>query len=532
MQTLKTLMLIRISTAANILIYYAQKLPLIGGSITDSVYQELAVKRVFSIIGFLLSIIWGIGSRLAFVGLMIALPITLAQVPEEEQAALLYHLFAWLGLVAAGYSNAKMLEPTREKYTAIRLMRMDPGRYMRLFLSYRYLTFGLYYLIALLLFAAWSPLLTMREAVALTACVTLFRLAAEYIHLWFFQRNGQILIKNQPVYWLVLLISFGLGYAPFFTSLPPFGKILVSWPVMLLIAVPGLAAAIYLLRYRKYRSVLEASTRRDDPLLNWRQMVADEQIRVVEAESGLQHTQLNKGAATEHLTGYAYLDKLFFTRYPNIIRKSLQKKLIGLAIGLSVLCIVAAVHGPTAASISQYLLLWFPVILLLPQFFMLGEQTCRSLFFNCDRSLMAYSFYRQAAIQHFRLRLIRFIRINLLVGMLLAGGISVLLFVSGGSAMFPAIGWTWLTMVCMAVFNAVHHLLMYYLLQPYSTSLNVKNPYFITINMIYSGAIGFCIAGRVAAAPLSIGLLVLTVAYFLASMILIRKYAVRTFRLR
>ena len=64
-----------------------------------------------------------------------------------------------------------------------------------------------------------------------------------------------------------------------------------------------------------------------------------------------------------------------------------------------------------------------------------GTGFTRALFMNCDHSLLTYSFYKQPkfVLKLFQIRLREIIKINLLPAAIIGGGLSVLLYASGGT---------------------------------------------------------------------------------------------------
>jgi uncharacterized membrane protein len=141
--TFRMLLSLRASTLANLLYYYLQKLPLVGRRIPNSFYANLGFKKGIAILAFLLSVALGFALRFGYAGLLLYLPVVALgdKLPEETQLDMLVHIFVVISFVVAAISSATILEPKREKYVAVKLMRLSPDRYMQAVLAYRYLTF-------------------------------------------------------------------------------------------------------------------------------------------------------------------------------------------------------------------------------------------------------------------------------------------------------------------------------------------------------------------------------------------------------
>lgn len=533
LRTFSTLLSIRTSSAVNRLIYYAQRLPFVGRSIRDTLYASLGGKKAIAIIAFLLHIVWGVVSKLAYVGLMVYLPSVVwsGNLSQGGQLSLFMHIFLIISFVVAGVTYARVMETKREKYIAVKLMRMKPAAYMQASLGYHYFSYFIYYIPALLIFTSLLNVPVV-QGLALAASVTLWRVACEYLHLKLFQKTGHVLIKNNAVVWLTIGLGYAFAYAPIvLDEVPSSGELLLMWPVTLIIAVLGVAAAVRLNRYPDYRTAVDAATKRDDPLLDLGRMMTEANKTQVKAKDIDYTSMAQQTDQFKSREGYAYLNALFFARHRSLIVKPMWKRMaiIG-AVGVIGIAF-AVIDTERASSLAAQWSKGIPYLIWIMNFLSIGEVACKAMFYNCDLSLMRYSFYRNAADRHFRLRLFRICGLNLT----LAAGVGAVLagfaLTAGG---VPA-GKLLLTLVCvfaMAMFFSIHHLFMYYILQPYSTELNMKNPFFFVINFAISFAFVLAIIVKADALGLAIATVTITVVYLIAALILVKRWGARTFRVK
>ena len=100
----------------------------------------------------------------------------------------------------------------------------------------------------------------------------------------------------------------------------------------------------------------------------------------------------------------------------------------------------------------------------------------QAMFMNCDHSMLTYRFYRQpeAILKLFKARLKTLVKINLIPALVLACGLPFLLFVTGGTDNPLNYALLFVSILAMAVFFSVHHLVLYYLLQPYNVHMESK----------------------------------------------------------
>ncbi|MEK3904775.1 hypothetical protein [Paenibacillus sp. FSL R7-0179] len=168
---------------------------------------------------------------------------------------------------------------------------------------------------------------------------------------------------------------------------------------------------------------------------------------------------------------------------------------------------------------------YIPFIILAMFQLTMGNQLCRALFRHCDLPLMRYSFYRKDALQHFRLRLRWLLGRNILIGAGLAAVLSVFILIVAEGSFHPNLLPVWLLTLALAVIFSVHHLLLYYLLQPYTPDMTTSNPWFTLLNSL--GSIGFLAAFLLRPAPwgLTITIFLLALVYFISAIPLVSRYS-------
>ena len=229
--------------------------------------------------------------------------------------------------------------------------------------------------------------------------------------------------------------------------------------------------------------------------------------------------------------GADYLNALFVKRHRKVLWKS-SKQIALVCMALTVVLMMISYLWPS--KMQSVLLKWSPSFL----FFMMylvnrGGNFTKVLYMNCDYSLLNYNFFKKADLvfRLFIIRLRELIKINILPALTIGVGLGVIMYANGIGKVTDYILWILLSM-CLSVFFSIHYLLMYYLLQPYTSGTNVKSgdyrileiaPFFIFL-WIMKMKISSIFLGVV-----SIGMCVL---YYFISIFLVRKYSTDTFRQR
>lgn len=532
------IMAIQSSALINRFLFYYQRLPLIGKFLPDSVFARLTLKKNLGIVAQIIHVLWALLNKLLFLAVMIYLPY-LAMGSEAQAAdrqALLLHIWICISFLVAGISNASVLEPKRDKYICVKLMHMPAAGYMRVTLAYRYAVYLLTYVLAAWLF--FAPLGGPAGPFVLAAVLlTAWRIGCEVFHLFLFDRYGHILIKNNPVVWTVIGVGLACAYLPIFIDwVPTTGAILLRLPVIVAVLLFGCFGIYRLAVYRGYPRVVDAATKRDDPLLDLGKLMKDsQQADMKKMNKGL---ELNQAASGKHdaKKDYAYLNALFFDRFSALLRKPIYQRM-WVIFGIFVLGLAAWSQSPerTFSMLSQFHRL-IPLFAYVLFFLSTGDRMCKAFFYHCDLSLLRYGFYREpkAINRMYRLRLLRASGYALLPAAALAVAAIVLLRLAGIPFDNSELILLGIAILLLSLFFAVHHVTMYYLLQPYSSELNMKNPYFGLINGLVSSVcfVGLFVQSSRSLSFFAFSILAGTLLYLVIGLILVARIGSRTFRVR
>ncbi len=534
LNTFKTLQTIKSSTVTNLIIYYLQKLPLVKRVIKDELYANLSGKQAIAIIVFIIRIIASLLLRMLYVGLLIYFPIQWlsGDLPKEIQWQQFVHIFFMISFLVAGVSSATILEPKREKYVAIKLFRISPDAYMRNALVLRYLSFFIYLLPVMFLFGRLLQG-SYLQIILLCLLATLWRIATEYMHLKLFERTKCILIKQVGIVWLVIGLGYLGAFLPLYLSYtPPTYKLLLHPLAFILIGAVGGAAALSLNRYRNYRAITDAATKRDDPYLNVGQMVSDAQKTSVGTKDSDYTRQSADGRNVNGKEGFSYLNALFFARHHSIVTAPYYKRLAITGIAGLILLAGSLLFQQQLANIQIQVKHILPFLLMTMYFLLVGDKLCKAIFYHCDISMLRYSFYRRAAYEHFYIRFIKVIKQNTVISTLLAVALTSILTLTGTELWSKDIAYLWICIYALTLFYSIHHLFMYYIFQPYTTELNIKNPLYHFISSFVSALSTIVIFIRPEPKPFVIFMTLLAIIYAINAFILVRKRGHLTFKLK
>lgn len=538
--TISRMWQLQVITLVNRLIYFMQRLPVVGTFIRDRSYAAFRAKRTLGAIAVILMFSAGlIESLLYFLG-MLVLPILIwTEGHFTEQFTLVLHMYFCISGVMGAVTGAKVLETNKMKYTAIKLMRIAPTRFMRAVLFHRYTTFFLYQGIAFTLVSLFFNF-SISHALQVVGIMTCWRVLCEFLHLAIFQRRGFVLIQKTWATTLTMLIALALAYLPLTQwSIPLFGAAILDhrWLVTIIVLL-GTITGYVLLKYTDYAGAVRAVTIYADPLLNKEIMIADLQQRMIQSKG----SELNGASSTNfhvieqsvqstvNKKGYEQMHELFVKRHSSLLRAPFHRRLIAIMIiGLLLSCLALLFKDHISLDeVGRFT----PLLILTMLSLTVGSQICKVFFFHCDMPLMRYAFYRKHTKQHFLLRFKSLLSTNLKLGLCFAAVISVSVLILSEGRNLDSLLAIWIMIMTLAVFFSLHHLLLYYVLQPYTAELETNNPLFTIVNSLIS--LGMVVAIFIGPTlwVLTTALIVLTVSYLISALPLVNKYAHHHFRVK
>ncbi len=536
-KTLKIIFNINASSSANQFIYYFKRLPLIGKLLPDYFYQDIALKKVLtavvSVFKFLMQFVY----KALYVGLMVLAPVMLAceDLPKQTQWLAFVHVFFFLSFLIGAVQSPVTFESDKKKYICVKLMRVPAQRYILSMVGYRYLRMFVAFLPSMLLAALYLQA-PVWQGLLLTVLFILWRISSEALHLKVFAHKNIVLSQKHLVIWPVILVGLAAAYVPVFLASPlPLASLLLNgfFPLVFAVSLAALCTS-YILNYKDYRGVVNASVNLDQMILDPDKNMKESRFADVKLQDKDFSNSVTRSDKYKNKTGYDYLNAVFFERHRRMLWRPIVIRLIIITavflIGAVICFIFPKEMGEMAGNINRLL----PIFVFVMYFASIGERVCRAMFYNCDISLLRYGYYRQknVILKNFKVRIKKIAGLNFITALAMSAAALGLVFLSGYhwplNEMVPFILSIW----CLALFFSVHHLFLYYVFQPYTTELGMKNPFFNIINTAVYVLCYLCL--KLDSPPKSFAFIVLcaTIVYIIAALILVRKFSPKTFRVK
>ena len=505
----------------NTILYSLKQIPLIKKLLPAKIYGVKELK----IFANILSAMWEVASvfiwkLLYFVTLVCGVGAIYSRLPSDE---VFLHVFLMLTIIGF-ILNTHLFNPTRDKYYAIILLRMDAKGYTLTDYFYRLLKDIIGFLPMTLIFGLLNKV-PLWICFIIPFSVVAGKIFCSAISLANYEKRGKAYNENKlsiPV-WIAVLLLLVITY-----GMPAMGYVIPEKAVItLLIAfIPlGLLGIRKIITFGEYRQVNQ-------------EILAQMLLQLDSAKN------INKKSAEKMISkdrkissakkGFEYLNELFMKRHRKILWQSTRIQ----AIVILILVIIAVIFVKISSGISEetygLMIQNMPYFVFIMYAINRGMGFTKALFMNCDHSLLTYSFFKQpnCILRLFAIRLREIIKVNLLPATVLGAGLSVIFYMIGGSGKLFECILVFLSVISLSVFFSVHYLTIYYLLQPYNPSTEVKSGTYFIIQFITYVVSFIMIYIKLPVFIFGILCVAFCVIYCVVACILVYRFAPKTFRLR
>ena len=507
----------------NSIIYSLKQLPLIKRILPNSLYQNRGLKIFAGIISILLEIINIFIGKIIYITAMIFMVLSWY---HTNQADTFIHLSVFLTL-AGGVVNTYMLNPTKDKYYAIILMNINAREYG---LSNYY-----YQLIKLVIgFLPFTILFGMIVGVPLwiQIAIPFFVLAIKLIvmnySIYKFKKTNKASNENllNKFSWGFVGICLLLAY-----GLPAINMIMnqtIFLYVFIIAIILGIVSLVKIHNFKDYRRM-------------YKQILTENNVYVQEKATGtqlikdtsLKQIELDKNY-TSNKSGFAYFHDLFVKRHRKILTTAVKKQSVVILLIIIAMIIGIIMNNDFKVKTNEILMVYLPYFVFIMYCINRSSSVTQAMFMNCDHSMLTYRIYRtpKVILGIFKERLKTLITINLLPAFLIGGGLVLLLYLSGGTDNPINYVILFVSIIAMSIFFSVHYLVMYYLLQPYNVSTEMKSSTYKVVQGLTYIVCWYMIQIQMPIFTFGIATIVFCIVYCLISLFLAYKYAPKTFKLR
>ena len=521
LKTLRLSFSLRNTYRVNGILYSLKQIPILKKILPQTLYKV----RGFKIFANVLSVIWEVisifvGKFLYFITMVCGIGVLYERTPADQT---FLHILLILTFIGA-WMNTNLFNPTRDKYYAMILMRMNAREYT--LVNYIYAIIKV--IVGFLPFSIWFGL---DKGIPLWFCVLVpfsvagVKMAVAASSLWDYEKRGLVYNENKLRKHLWVLVGLLLAVA---YGLPAIGIVfpeIISMVLFITFIPAGCVGLWKILKFREYREI-------NQQLLSQmtNQMDSANQALKKSTEKSIS----TDTSITSKRKGFEYLNELFIKRHQKILWKA-TKKITFVCVALVCISLLTLYLVPQAKEKTNRLILnWLPYFTFIMYAINRGTGFTRALFMNCDHSLLTYSFYKQPkfVLKLFRIRLREIMKINIVPAIVIGAGLSILLYASGGTDNPLNYLVLFVSILSMNLFFSIHYLTIYYLLQPYNAGIEMKSG---TYQIVMSVTYFICFVMMQLKMPIlvfGIVCIVFCIIYSIVACILVYRFAPKTFRLR
>ena len=507
----------------NSIIYSIKQLPLIKRILPNSLYKSRGLKIFAGIISILWEIINIFIGKIIYIAAMIFMALSLYQTNQTDT---FIHLFVFLTL-AGGVMNTYMLNPTKDKYYAIILMNINAREYGLSNYYYQLIKLVVGFLPFTILFGMILGV-PLWIQIAIPFFVLSIKLIVMNYSIYKFKKTNKASNENllNKFGWsfvgICLLLAYGL----------PAINITINQTIFLYIFIVaiilGIVSLVKIHNFKNYRRL-------------YKQLLTESNVYMQEKASGtqamkdnsLKQIELDKNY-TSNKAGFAFFHDLFVKRHRKILTKAVKKQSVVILLIIIAMIIGIQMNNDFKVRTNEILMVYLPYFVFIMYLINRSSSVTQAMFMNCDHSMLTYRIYRtpKVILGIFKERLKTLITINLLPAVLIGGGLALLLYLSGGTDNPINYAIQFVSIIAMSIFFSVHYLVMYYLLQPYNVSTEMKSSTYRVVQGLTYIVCWYMIQVKMPIFTFGIATIVFCIAYCLISLFLAYKYAPKTFKLR
>ena len=483
---LKVIQQLKMTQNYNRILFYLQRIPLLGKKISNRFYNAADFKTAISVIGAIAFFLQQFLSKALYFGFLFIASYASIQLNtgnQQEVSTIFMVLLFYYSIITGTFTKINEIDPgDMFDILCIKQLNMEAKRYYH---AQMILEFGLLFISYSIMLGVTFYFLNLPIIYALS--FTLFmlglRLTAQVLYLMIYQVEKKTYGK---LYNFIMITAIAISF--FLTPIYIGGVFelpvpnLFQWPLMLIgLALIGVTVP-FLKNTNKYREIVQTALT-SERIERVQTVVRDAQaIGVQLKEDDL--TEENVVPVESAATGITYINEIFFARLGHLLKKRIRRTLIVLAVIFLVLIGVilgANYFGVIELPLTEAEIMlagpWHVIIIYVSSFAYVGEHFTKFCFYNMDRMMMKNNYYRKPEylLEAIWIRFKIAIRYNTPIFLLLSVGLTVLYFVAGGRSI-PILLLALLSTLVMMVFFSVHFLFLYYLIQPYTENMENKSP--------------------------------------------------------
>ncbi|BCN29742.1 hypothetical protein [Anaeromicropila herbilytica] len=517
------------SMSLNAIVCYMKKIPLIGKAFKNVSYEHIGLKHNLSVIAVIIRALKVLFGTLLSAVIVVGIPLFIySNYTISDRRAIYLHVIIVLYFLFGGIINADILSPSRDKFIFIKVMKMNARDYiLSNFLWLQFLKTISEMIVFLIIGAILK--IDVPLTVVMVLSMNLFRCFGEMVHIMYYEKFGKLLSKSYAIFYGFAIALLALAIVPIVMKTMIQYNAISLYVIFIIFAILGLVGYRYLYRYDHYVITLNEVNRLSELSINVNKVKKDASFADVKINTKKFNQEELRSNEFSGKRGYDYLNAIFFKRHRRIVLQPVLFEVAVVAVALIGGIVASFMVKDFHKEYTDLITRSFTVFIFIMYAISSAGKMTKAMFYNCDISLLRYGFYKKekAVLTTFSLRLNKLAFYNLIPAVSIGISLVIIgLFCEVGIRQTLPIA---IFIVILSLFFTIHHLFLYYILQPYTTELEVKNPLFTIINGVTYFLSYICLQIHVAPVWLLSAALGATVVYIIVALVLVYLYASKTF---
>ena len=520
LKTLKMDFKLRKTYRINTILYVLRQLPLVNKILPPSLSES-------KVLGAIVTLIFGIWEILGiFTGKILYYFLgikNLCGVSDNLDGYTLFVQTLFLLTLGGLLMNVDFLSYRKDKYYAISIFKLNAREYtlVELFAFLLKTIVGTLPVVILMGLYYGVPLWF---CIAVPFCVAFGKLIYSAYVLSVFDKTGEVRYAGRSI--VTWIVASALAIAAFMLPLFEVGMPKEVGIAGMLALIPiGLVCLIKVLSYKDYALINKSMLSQSEAIMQKARKAPDKQI-----EDSISYENLEGS----NKKGFEYFNELFIKRHKKLLWQSAIRQTAVIA-GFTVMAhVVFLIIGDGRDMLGQVFSNMIPYFTYILYVLSKGQTFTRALFMNCDHSMLTFSFYkkRENVLKLFVIRLREIVKVNLPTGIVIGLAIASFIYVPGSrEKLIECLLIVVITTVLSVIFS-IHHLAIYYLLQPYNVNTEVKNAYYYVVTIVTFALLYVLMLQRIPIVPFSIACLAFCAVYTVVASLLVYRLAPVTFKLK
>ncbi len=488
----------------NHFIYILKKTPIIKYMLPLNLYANKTLKNICMIISIIFDTITYFLKKALYILVFIILPFLLLDKPDYS---FLWVLF-FLSLVGALMHNYD-LDSSEDKYYALVLMRMDAHQYvMSTTIFYMLRTFIGFFVC---LYFINDPL----QAFITSLMIVGMKSSILAIKIYLYNQYDMDIIQTGCT--IVAVIIFLIGCLTFYFDY--YLSLFMINNISYIFIVLGIFGLAYLFRFDHYLHIYKH-------IFNSNK---DIDVNQINEKAYLERIENKQVTSSKH--GFEMMHDLFMKRHHKVLWRMTYIKCVICGIvacaSLSIFIFIPDIIEEASVDVINALPFFLFILYILNN----SEDVTRTMFSNCDHSLLNYTFYREPKnlLHLFAIRLKELIKMNSTYAFIIAIAYAIILYLCHHPFYYSLIAF--ISIMCMCIFFTIHYLTLYYLMQPFDKNKEIVKPAYTIVTSLTYLFCYYMMDLSLAVVTFGITMIAFDVIYCVIACLLVYRLSVKTFRI-